>query len=50
MDSFFPKCFIISKSQGLASTPFENDIEQFNEKYRFVFSASILKKYINKAT
>ena len=50
MDSFFPKCFIISKSQGHASTPFENDIEQFNEEYRFVFSASILKKYINKAT
>ncbi len=49
MDSFFPKCFIISKSQGHASTPFENDIEQFNEEYRFVFSASILKKYINKA-
>jgi len=49
MESFFPKCFNISKSQGGSQAgPFSNDIEVFVEEYRFVYSMSILKKFIEK--
>jgi len=27
----------------------QNDIDEFDEEYRFVFSASILKKYVRLA-
>ena len=49
MASFFPNCFVISKVQGDKNSTFQNDIEEFNEEYRFVYSISILKKYFEKA-
>ena len=39
MDSFFPTCFIISKNFGDKNSTFQNDIEEFNEEYRFIFSS-----------
>jgi len=47
--NFFPKCYTITKSQGDFSSPFQNDLEEFNEEFRFVYSSSILKKFINHA-
>lgn len=49
MDSFFPKCFAISKQQGDKNSLINNDLEEFTEAYRFVFSCSILKKYVEVA-
>jgi len=49
MDSFFPKCFTLTKLQGDASAMHQNDIEEFNEEYRFLFSASILKRYVKNS-
>lgn len=49
MDSFFPKCFAISKQQGDKNSLINNDLEEFTEAYRFVFSCSILKKYVDVA-
>ena len=49
MDSFFPKCFAISKLQGDKASLFNSDLEEFNEEYRFVFSISVLKRYIEIA-
>lgn len=49
MDTFFPKCFSLSKVQGDKNSIFQNDMEEFNEEYRFIFSASILKKYVEMA-
>lgn len=49
MDSFFPKCFVLSKQQGNASSEFQNELDEFTEEYRFIFSQTILKKYIQKA-
>jgi len=45
MEQFFPKCFTITKSQGDFNCPFQNDMEEFNEEYRFIYSISILRKY-----
>ena len=49
MDSFFPKCFSLSKLKGEQNGVFSNDIEEFNEEYRFIYSASILRKYVAAA-
>lgn len=49
MDSFFPKCFCLSKIQGNQNGMLQNDIEEFDEEYRFIYSASILKKYLKVA-
>ena len=49
MDTFFPKCFSLSKVQGDKNSIFQNDMEEFNEEYRFIFSCSILKKYVDMA-
>ena len=50
MESFFPKCYVISKSQGDLTSAFQNCLEEFNEEYRFVFSMSLLKRYVSIAT
>lgn len=50
MDNFFPKCFTISKSQGDLTSPFQHDLEEFNEEFRFVYSSSVLKKYVAQAS
>jgi hypothetical protein len=50
MDSFFPKCFNLTKIQGDIGMMDHNNIEEFTEEYRFIFSASILKKYVKLAT
>lgn len=47
MDSFFPKCFVLSKQQGNQSSDFMNEMDEFNEEYRFVYSQSVLKKYVS---
>lgn len=49
MDTFFPKCFSLSKVQGDKNSLYQNEMEEFNEEYRFIFSASILKKYVAMA-
>lgn len=49
MDSFYPKCFILSKQQGNLSSMFQNEMEEFNEEYRFVYSQSILKNFVKIA-
>ena len=49
MDSFFPKCFCLSKLQGNERGMVTNDIDEFDEEYRFIYSQSILKKYIKDA-
>ena len=46
MDSFFPKCFVLSKLQGNQLSMLQNDMDEFDEEYRFVFSQSILKNYV----
>jgi len=50
MDTFFPKCFTLTKIQGDLSASNHNELEEFNEEYRFIYSASILKKYVKNAT
>ena len=49
MDSIYPKCFCITKIQGDKTGTLQNDIDEFNEEYRFIFSTSILKKYVKNA-
>ena len=49
MDTFFPKCFTVSKSQGDMTGVFQSCIEEFTEEYRFVHSMSVLKKYVKIA-
>lgn len=49
MDNFFPKCFAITKQQGDRSNPANTDLEEFNEEFRFVYSMSLLKKYVHLA-
>lgn len=49
MDTFFPKCFTIVKMQGDTTTGMVNDILEFTEEYRFVYSMSILKKFLKVA-
>ena len=49
MDNFFPKCYVLTKLQGDASFMHQNDIEEFNEEYRFIYSSSILKKYVKNS-
>jgi len=46
MDNFFPKCFSLSKLQGNQICMLQNDIDEFDEDYRFIYSTSILKKYV----
>ena len=48
-ENIFPNCFVITKCQGDKNSTFQNDIEEFNEEYRFIYSSSILKKYIEIA-
>ena len=49
MDTFFPKCYTLTKLQGDASCMHQNDIEEFNEEFRFIYSASILKRYVKNS-
>ena len=46
MDNFFPKCFTLTKLQGDVSASNYNELEEFTEEYRFIYAASILKKYV----
>ena len=50
MDSFFPKCFVLSKLQGNQLSMLQNEMDEFDEEYRFVFSQSILKNYVKIAS
>jgi hypothetical protein len=50
MDYFFPKCYTLTKLQGDTSCMYQNDIEEFNEEFRFIYSASILKRYVKNSS
>lgn len=49
METFFPKCFVLSKQQGNGSNMFQNEMDEFNEEYRFIYSQSILKNFVKIA-
>ena len=49
MDNIFPICFVIAKTQGDVTNDIKNDVLEFTEEYRFIFSMSILKKYLTVA-
>jgi len=38
----------LSKVQGNRDGVITNDIEEFNEEYRFIYAGSILKKYVKR--